>query len=49
MSSEELARFLDLKELDEKLYMFQAVSAYDEQENKLSYLKCCLKPNLVLV
>ncbi|KAL5973620.1 hypothetical protein ACLOJK_030273 [Asimina triloba] len=29
LSSEELARYLDLKELDERLYMFEAVSAYD--------------------
>lgn len=29
VSVEELARYLDLKELDERLYMFEAVSAYD--------------------
>ncbi|XP_077243911.1 uncharacterized protein LOC143884299 [Tasmannia lanceolata] len=29
VSAEELARYLDLKELDERLYMFEAVSAYD--------------------
>lgn len=29
VSSEELARYLDLKELNERLYMFEAVSAYD--------------------
>ncbi|XP_077220716.1 uncharacterized protein LOC143854570 [Tasmannia lanceolata] len=29
VSSEELARYLDLKELDERLYMFEAVSAYE--------------------
>ncbi|KAJ4969210.1 hypothetical protein NE237_015911 [Protea cynaroides] len=28
-SAEELARYLDLKELDERMYMFEAVSAYD--------------------
>ncbi|KAK9141480.1 hypothetical protein Scep_008637 [Stephania cephalantha] len=29
VSSSELARYLDLKELDERLYMFEGVSAYD--------------------
>ncbi|KAF8412303.1 hypothetical protein HHK36_000264 [Tetracentron sinense] len=29
VSGEELARYLDLKELDERLYMFEAVSGYD--------------------
>ncbi|PKU69727.1 ADP-ribosylation factor-related protein 1 isoform X2 [Dendrobium catenatum] len=29
VSSEELARYLDLKELGERLYLFEAVSAYD--------------------
>ncbi|KAF5195170.1 Adp-ribosylation factor [Thalictrum thalictroides] len=29
VSAEELARYLDLKELDERLYMFEAVSTYD--------------------
>lgn len=29
VSAEELARYLDLKELDERLYMFEAISAYD--------------------
>lgn len=29
MSAEEVARYLDLKELDERLHMFEAVSAYD--------------------
>lgn len=29
VTAEELARYLDLKELDERLYMFVAVSAYD--------------------
>ena len=29
VSVEELARYLDLKELDGRLCMFQAVSAYD--------------------
>ncbi|KAK1325975.1 putative ADP-ribosylation factor [Acorus calamus] len=29
VSVEEVARYLDLKELDERLYMFEAVSAYD--------------------
>ncbi|OIW03343.1 hypothetical protein TanjilG_00614 [Lupinus angustifolius] len=29
VSSEELARYLDLKKLDERVYMFEAVSAYD--------------------
>ncbi|KAJ0962684.1 hypothetical protein J5N97_027806 [Dioscorea zingiberensis] len=29
ISAEELARYLDLKELDERLYMFEAISAYD--------------------
>ncbi|KAI4330874.1 hypothetical protein MLD38_029133 [Melastoma candidum] len=28
-SAEELARYLDLKKLDERVYMFEAVSAYD--------------------
>ncbi|KAJ9697635.1 hypothetical protein PVL29_009455 [Vitis rotundifolia] len=28
-SSEEIARYLDLKKLDERVYMFEAVSAYD--------------------
>ncbi|XP_028554770.1 ADP-ribosylation factor-related protein 1 isoform X3 [Dendrobium catenatum] len=34
VSSEELARYLDLKELGERLYLFEAVSAYDG-------LHCC--------
>ncbi|CAJ1962398.1 unnamed protein product [Sphenostylis stenocarpa] len=29
VSAEELARYLDLKKLDERVYMFEAVSAYD--------------------
>ncbi|XP_072978807.1 uncharacterized protein [Typha angustifolia] len=29
VSAEELARYLDLKKLNERLYMFEAVSAYD--------------------
>ena len=29
VTAEELARYLDLKELDERLYLFEAVSAYD--------------------
>uniref|UniRef100_A0A0C9S7E6 TSA: Wollemia nobilis Ref_Wollemi_Transcript_8817_886 transcribed RNA sequence n=1 Tax=Wollemia nobilis TaxID=56998 RepID=A0A0C9S7E6_9CONI len=29
LSAEDLARYLDLKELDERPYMFQAISAYD--------------------
>ncbi|XP_044467463.1 ADP-ribosylation factor-related protein 1 isoform X3 [Mangifera indica] len=29
VSSEELARYLDLKKLDERVYMFEAVSGYD--------------------
>lgn len=29
VSAEEVARYLDLKELDERLHMFEAVSAYD--------------------
>ncbi|KEH30496.1 ADP-ribosylation factor family protein [Medicago truncatula] len=29
VSSEELARYLDLKKLDERVYMFEAVSSYD--------------------
>ncbi|XP_072990365.1 uncharacterized protein [Typha latifolia] len=29
ISAEELTRYLDLKELDERVHMFQAVSAYD--------------------
>ncbi|OAY75914.1 ADP-ribosylation factor-related protein 1-like [Ananas comosus] len=29
ISAEDVARYLDLKELDERLYMFQAVSSYD--------------------
>ncbi|RWR89283.1 Small GTPase superfamily [Cinnamomum micranthum f. kanehirae] len=29
ITAEEVARYLDLKELDERLYMFEAVSAYD--------------------
>ena len=29
INDEELAKFLNLKELDERPYMFQAVSAYD--------------------
>ncbi|GMH09001.1 hypothetical protein Nepgr_010841 [Nepenthes gracilis] len=29
VSDEELARYLDLKKLDERVYMFEAVSAYD--------------------
>ncbi|KAJ3694634.1 hypothetical protein LUZ60_000011 [Juncus effusus] len=29
ISAEELARYLDLKELDERPYLFQAISAYD--------------------
>ncbi|XP_020086568.1 ADP-ribosylation factor-like protein 1 isoform X2 [Ananas comosus] len=29
ISAEDVARYLDPKELDERLYMFQAVSAYD--------------------
>ncbi|KAK8965367.1 ADP-ribosylation factor 3 [Platanthera guangdongensis] len=29
VSSEELARYLDLKELGERLYLFEAVSAHD--------------------
>ncbi|XP_015878052.1 uncharacterized protein LOC107414454 isoform X1 [Ziziphus jujuba] len=29
VSREELARYLDLKKLDERVYMFEAVSAYD--------------------
>lgn len=29
VSGEELARYLDLKKLDERVYMFEAVSAYD--------------------
>jgi len=29
VSSEELARYLDLKELDERPYMFEAASAYN--------------------
>lgn len=28
-SSEEIARYLDLKKLDERVYMFEAVSAYN--------------------
>ncbi|KAG5234607.1 ADP-ribosylation factor-related protein [Salix suchowensis] len=28
-SAEELARYLDLKKLDERVYIFEAVSAYD--------------------
>lgn len=29
VTAEELARYLDLKELNERPYMFQAISAYD--------------------
>ena len=29
VSAEELARYLDLKKLDERLYMFEAVSAFE--------------------
>lgn len=29
VSAEEIARYLDLKKLDERVYMFEAVSAYD--------------------
>lgn len=29
LSAEELARYLDLKKLDERVYMFEAISAYD--------------------
>ena len=29
VSAEEVARYLDLKKLDERVYMFEAVSAYD--------------------
>lgn len=36
ISSEELARYLDLKELDERPYMFEAVSAYDGRGIKFS-------------
>lgn len=28
-SAEELSRYLDLKKLDERVYMFEAVSGYD--------------------
>lgn len=31
VSSEEVARYLDLKKLDERVYMFEAVSAYDSR------------------
>lgn len=29
VSAEELARYLDLKKLDERVYMYEAVSSYD--------------------
>lgn len=29
VSAEELSRYLDLKKLDERVYMFEAVSGYD--------------------
>lgn len=29
VSADELARYLDLKKLDERVYMFEAVSGYD--------------------
>ncbi|GAB2231740.1 hypothetical protein Droror1_Dr00010752 [Drosera rotundifolia] len=29
VAAEELARYLDLKKLDERVYMFEVVSAYD--------------------
>lgn len=29
VSADELARYLDLKKLDERIYMFEAVSGYD--------------------
>lgn len=36
LSSEELARYLDLKELDERPYMFEAISAYSGMGIKLT-------------
>ncbi|KAI4351778.1 hypothetical protein L6164_006097 [Bauhinia variegata] len=37
LSSEELARYLDLKKLDERVYMFEAVSAYDGYDDDDDY------------
>ncbi|RVX23160.1 hypothetical protein CK203_000123 [Vitis vinifera] len=43
-SSEEIARYLDLKKLDERVYMVEAVSAYDGYRKKIFEIEVFLKP-----